>query len=93
MRPVERTRSAHPGLDLQRASGADLEAAILVRNKIALGQIDAGIAGGVDSVSDVPMRSSTRAPINRSCCAATAGAASVRASRRSSLCDRAISGR
>lgn len=44
-----------PGLDLQRACGTSLEAAILVGNKIALGQIDAGIAGGVDSVSDVPI--------------------------------------
>ncbi|MEZ5531324.1 MAG: acetyl-CoA C-acetyltransferase [Steroidobacteraceae bacterium] len=44
-----------PGLDLQRACGTSLEAAILVANKIALGQIDVGIAGGVDSVSDVPI--------------------------------------
>lgn len=44
-----------PGLDIQRACGTSLEAAILVANKIALGQIDAGIAGGVDSVSDVPI--------------------------------------
>jgi acetyl-CoA C-acetyltransferase len=41
-----------PGLDLQRACGTSLEAAILLGNKIALGQIDSGIAGGVDSVSD-----------------------------------------
>jgi acetyl-CoA C-acetyltransferase len=44
-----------PGLDLQRACGTSLEAAILVANKIALGQIDAGIAGGVDTVSDAPI--------------------------------------
>jgi acetyl-CoA C-acetyltransferase len=44
-----------PGLDLQRACGTSLEAAILIGNKIALGQIDAGIAGGVDTVSDVPI--------------------------------------
>jgi acetyl-CoA C-acetyltransferase len=44
-----------PGLDLQRACGTSLEAAILVANKIALGQIDAGIAGGVDTVSDPPI--------------------------------------
>ena len=44
-----------PGLDVQRACGTSLEAAILVANKLALGQIDAGIAGGVDSVSDVPI--------------------------------------
>ncbi len=44
-----------PGLDLQRACGTSLEAAILVGNKIALGQIDAGIAGGVDTISDPPI--------------------------------------
>ncbi len=44
-----------PGLDLQRACGTSLEAAIVVANKIALGQIDSGIAGGVDSISDAPM--------------------------------------
>ncbi len=35
-----------PGLDLQRACGTSLEAAILLGNKIALGQIDCAIAGG-----------------------------------------------
>ncbi|HVW70889.1 MAG TPA: acetyl-CoA C-acetyltransferase [Steroidobacteraceae bacterium] len=44
-----------PGLDLQRACGTSLEAAILIGNKIALGQIDAGLAGGTDSISDAPM--------------------------------------
>src|SRR5450755_1190677 len=44
-----------PGLDLQRACGTSLEAAILVGNKIALGQIDAAIAAGVDTVSDPPV--------------------------------------
>src|SRR5215472_6862942 len=44
-----------PGLDVQRACGTSLEATILVGNKIALGQIDAGIAGGVDSISDPPV--------------------------------------
>jgi acetyl-CoA C-acetyltransferase len=44
-----------PGLDIQRACGTSLEAAILVGNKIALGQIDAGIACGVDSISDPPV--------------------------------------
>jgi len=44
-----------PGLDLQRACGTGLEAAIDIGNKIALGQIEAGIAGGVDSVSDAPI--------------------------------------
>jgi acetyl-CoA C-acetyltransferase len=44
-----------PGLDLQRACGTSLEAAIAIGNKIALGQIDAGIAGGTDSISDAPI--------------------------------------
>jgi acetyl-CoA C-acetyltransferase len=44
-----------PGLDLQRACGTSLEAAILTANKIALGQIDCGIAGGVDTISDPPV--------------------------------------
>src|SRR4029077_10768148 len=44
-----------PGLDVQRACGTSLEAAILIANKIALGQIDAGIAAGVDTVSDPPV--------------------------------------
>jgi acetyl-CoA C-acetyltransferase len=44
-----------PAFDLQRACGTSLEAAIGVANKIALGQIDAGIAGGVDTVSDPPV--------------------------------------
>jgi acetyl-CoA C-acetyltransferase len=44
-----------PGLDIQRACGTSLEAAILIGNKIALGQIEAGIAAGVDSISDVPI--------------------------------------
>src|SRR5271154_5793157 len=44
-----------PGLDLQRACGTSLEAAILVGNKIALGQIDSGMAGGTDSISDAPI--------------------------------------
>jgi acetyl-CoA C-acetyltransferase len=44
-----------PGLDLQRACGTSLEAAIVIGNKIALGQIDAGLAGGADSISDAPI--------------------------------------
>ncbi|HEV7432118.1 MAG TPA: acetyl-CoA C-acyltransferase, partial [Steroidobacteraceae bacterium] len=44
-----------PGLDIQRACGTGLEAAILIANKIALGQIDVGIACGVDTVSDPPV--------------------------------------
>ena len=44
-----------PGVDLQRACGTSLEATILIGNKIALGQIDSGIAGGTDSISDAPI--------------------------------------
>jgi acetyl-CoA C-acetyltransferase len=44
-----------PGLDVQRACGTSIEAAIAIANKVALGQIDAGIAGGVDTVSDPPI--------------------------------------
>jgi acetyl-CoA C-acetyltransferase len=44
-----------PAYDVQQACGTGLEAAILVANKIALGQIDSGIAGGVDSASDAPI--------------------------------------
>jgi acetyl-CoA C-acetyltransferase len=44
-----------PGLDVQRACGTSLEAAILSGNKIALGQIDCAIAAGVDTVSDPPV--------------------------------------
>jgi acetyl-CoA C-acetyltransferase len=44
-----------PGLDMQRACGTSLEAAIAIGNKIALGQIEAGIAGGTDSISDAPI--------------------------------------
>lgn len=44
-----------PAYDLQRACGTSLEAAINVANKIALGQIDSGVAAGVDSVSDPPI--------------------------------------
>ncbi|WP_034272229.1 acetyl-CoA C-acetyltransferase [Actinospica robiniae] len=44
-----------PAYDLQQACGTGLEAVILVANKIALGQIECGIAGGVDSASDAPL--------------------------------------
>ena len=44
-----------PGMDLQRACGTSLEACAVIANKIALGQIDSGIAGGVDSISDAPV--------------------------------------
>ncbi len=44
-----------PAYDVQQACGTGLEAAILVANKVALGQIDVGIAGGVDTTSDAPI--------------------------------------
>ncbi len=44
-----------PCYDIQQACGTGLEAAILVANKIALGQIDCGIACGVDTTSDAPI--------------------------------------
>ena len=40
---------------MQQACGTGLETAILVANKIALGQIDSAIAGGVDTTSDAPI--------------------------------------
>jgi acetyl-CoA C-acetyltransferase len=44
-----------PGVDLQRACGTSIEAAIMIANKIALGQIEVGMAGGTDTVSDAPI--------------------------------------
>ena len=44
-----------PATDLQKACGTSLETIILVGNKIALGQIECGIAGGADTNSDVPI--------------------------------------
>jgi acetyl-CoA C-acetyltransferase len=44
-----------PAYDVQQACGTGLETTILVGNKIALGQIDAGIACGVDTTSDAPI--------------------------------------
>jgi acetyl-CoA C-acetyltransferase len=46
---------ATPAYDVAQACGTGLEAVVLVANKIALGQIESGIAGGVDSVSDAPI--------------------------------------
>ncbi|AKU17854.1 acetyl-CoA C-acetyltransferase [Luteipulveratus mongoliensis] len=44
-----------PAYDVQQACGTGLETAILVANKIALGQIDSGIAAGSDTTSDAPL--------------------------------------
>jgi acetyl-CoA C-acetyltransferase len=44
-----------PAYDVQQACGTGLETTILVANKIALGQIEAGIACGADTTSDAPI--------------------------------------
>jgi acetyl-CoA C-acetyltransferase len=44
-----------PAYDVQQACGTGLEATILIANKVALGQIECGIAGGVDTTSDAPI--------------------------------------
>ena len=44
-----------PAYDVQQACGTGLETTILVANKIALGQINAGIACGADTTSDAPI--------------------------------------
>src|SRR5947209_7882380 len=44
-----------PAYDIQQACGTGLEATILTANKIALGQVDSAIAGGVDTTSDAPI--------------------------------------
>src|SRR5215468_8917038 len=44
-----------PAFDIQRACGTSLSATILIGSKVATGLIDAGIAGGTDSISDVPV--------------------------------------
>ncbi len=44
-----------PCTDMQQACGTGLQALFSVANKIALGQIESGIAGGVDTTSDAPI--------------------------------------
>ncbi|TRY18773.1 acetyl-CoA C-acetyltransferase [Tessaracoccus rhinocerotis] len=44
-----------PACDLAQACGTGLEAVIYVSNKIRLGQVDTGIAGGADTASDAPI--------------------------------------
>jgi acetyl-CoA C-acetyltransferase len=44
-----------PAYDLQQACGTGLQAIIAAANKIALGQLDSAIAGGVDTTSDAPI--------------------------------------
>ncbi|MGB2978811.1 MAG: acetyl-CoA C-acetyltransferase, partial [Propionicimonas sp.] len=59
-----------PAVDLQLACATGLEATVLIANKIALGQIQVGIAGGVDSASDAPIALSD--PLRRALLAANA---------------------
>ena len=47
--------AATPSVDLQQACGTGLQAITYLANKIALGQIDSGIGGGVDTTSDAPL--------------------------------------
>jgi acetyl-CoA C-acetyltransferase len=44
-----------PGITMQRACGTSLDTLVHIGNKIALGQIDAGIGGGSDTTSEVPI--------------------------------------
>lgn len=44
-----------PACDIQQACNTGVEAAVYIANKISLGQIECGIAGGVDSASNVPL--------------------------------------
>ena len=44
-----------PAFDIQRACGTSLSAAVLIGAKISTGLIEAGIAGGTDTISDVPI--------------------------------------
>ncbi len=44
-----------PAYDVAQACGTGLETVIHVANKIALGQVESGIAAGVDSASDAPI--------------------------------------
>ncbi len=44
-----------PGITMQRACGTSLDTVAHIANQIALGQIEAGIGGGSDTTSDVPI--------------------------------------
>lgn len=47
--------AATPCIDMQQACGTGLQAIFSVANKIALGQIESGIAAGSDTTSDAPI--------------------------------------
>src|SRR5581483_719772 len=49
-----------PGITTARACGTSLDNAILIAQKIATGQIEAGVAGGSDTTSQVPLTYSDR---------------------------------
>ncbi|QOR70238.1 acetyl-CoA C-acetyltransferase [Ruania alkalisoli] len=49
-----------PAFDVQRACGTSVETVWAIANKITLGQISSGIAGGVDTTSDAPIVVSDR---------------------------------
>lgn len=58
MRECVMQTALHPGTpacDIQQACDTGMETAIYIANKIALGQIEVGIAGGVDSISNIPI--------------------------------------
>ncbi|MFL9838823.1 acetyl-CoA C-acetyltransferase [Flavobacterium sp. ST-75] len=44
-----------PACDIEQACNTGIESAVYIANKIALGQLECGIAGGVDSTSNVPL--------------------------------------
>jgi acetyl-CoA C-acetyltransferase len=44
-----------PAYDVQRACGTSLTTTVQMGHRIALGEIDCAIAGGVDSASDIPL--------------------------------------
>ncbi|QES43156.1 acetyl-CoA C-acetyltransferase [Streptomyces venezuelae] len=47
--------SRTPAFDLQQACGTGLQAVVAVANKVMLGQVESGIAGGSDTASDAPL--------------------------------------
>ena len=47
--------AATPAVDMQQACGTGLQAITHIANKIALGQIESGVGGGVDTTSDAPL--------------------------------------
>ncbi|MEA3191674.1 MAG: acetyl-CoA C-acetyltransferase [Betaproteobacteria bacterium] len=49
-----------PAYDLQRACGTSLSATAQLAHRIAAGEIDSAIAGGVDSASDIPLGYGTK---------------------------------